>query len=127
VRLILAERAAIVLPEFPDVGQGENLAKLRTIISESESVAWQSVPEGRERMFDVVLMRGQFRDGGRQHSRPIHIGLVIRPGALIHTEEGSGVTIVPYRSHHMIKSRVESFWRFAGGVAESILAEAAYA
>lgn len=113
VRLILSECAGIALPDFLDIAPGAYAVKARTIMASANSTAWHQIQAGTEQKFDVVLMRGQFRAEGRMHSRPVHIGLVTRPGELIHTEEGSGVTIVNYRDHHMIRSRVESFWRYS--------------
>ncbi len=110
-RLILLEQTGHALPEHPDVAAGETLAKLRNILAAAKSAEWTKVEPGDELGFDVVLMRGQFEAEGRKHSRPIHMGCVVEPGVLIHTEEGAGVTLAPYREHPRIRSRVESFWR----------------
>lgn len=112
VALIYAEQRNIELPLYGNIPPGATLSKLREILSQAKGGAWQDVEAGQERAFDVVLMRGQFSDGERLHSRPIHIGCVFTPGRLIHIEDMPGVSIVDYRRHPLIKNRVVSFHRF---------------
>lgn len=113
-RLILQEQFKCELPDYAAIGEGDTPAKVRGIRRAQQTEPWRNVPSGLEGTFDLVLMRGQFRSEGRLHSRPIHMGLVVEPGRLIHTEEGSGVTIVEYRKHVAIRSRIDSFWRREG-------------
>jgi hypothetical protein len=95
-----------------EIEPGAMLAKVRTIAAAvNPGGTWEEIPAGGEREFDAVLMRAQFEAEGRAHSRPIHIGVVVSPGSLIHTEDGAGVTVVDYRAHPRIRNRVQSFWR----------------
>lgn len=115
LRLILAEQCGIALPDYAGtVEAGDWKTKVRELTGGAAGADWREIEKGRERAFDGVLMRGQFRNEGRLHSRPVHVGVVIDPGRLIHTEAGSGVTIADYRNHPAMRSRVVGFYRFAG-------------
>lgn len=112
--LILAEQRGIVIPDYADeVEAGDWKTKMREITTRAESGAqWAPVEAGAEQPFDGVLMRGQYRDDGRLRSRPVHVGLVLEPGRLIHAEAGAGVTIVDYRRDPSIRCRLISFYRW---------------
>lgn len=113
VRLILIEQCGIVLPEYSGIGAGETLQKFRTIRQEALRAEWTEIQPLNEKQYDVVLMRGQFSHEGTKHSRPIHIGCVVCPGTLVHIEMGSRVSVVNYRTHIKVRSRVVSFYRHA--------------
>lgn len=111
--LLYRELCGIVLPDYSAIPPGANIAKLKAIMAAAAGNDWVGVLPGSEREFDVVLMRGVMKDdGGRLHSRPIHIGLVVQPGRLIHVEARTGVSVVDYRTHPAIKCRVAGFYRY---------------
>lgn len=64
---------------------------------------WDEVTPGDERTFDAVLMRE-----GRFHR---HIGVITKPGHLLHVFEGETSRIEPYRSGRL-KTRVAGFYRY---------------
>jgi cell wall-associated NlpC family hydrolase len=113
VKLAFYAQRGIVLPDYPEIAPGDNPAKFREIIREAQGPTWQEIPPGEEQPFDVVLMRGIVQVEGRRAGRPIHVGLVVQPGRLIHIEEGPGVTIGDYRHMPGLKNRVISFYRYA--------------
>ena len=114
LKLILKEQCGYDVSAHEDVEAGDMLAKVRKIMRGAEDdPQWQRVE--KEQAFDGVLMRGQVRVEGRTRGRPIHVGVVVQPGTLIHVEHGSGVTIVDYKRHPMIKNRVLAFYRFRNG------------
>lgn len=111
-RLILLEQAGIELPIYADhAATGVNMARFRTIAREQIGKAWQEIEPGNEQRFDCVLMRAMFEHEKRVHSRPVHIGCVVRPGQLIHVEEGANTVISDYRRDFRLKSRVVGFYR----------------
>ena len=113
--LIFKEQRGLALPDYAEVPTGANRAKIDAILAASlDSTAWQPVPAGAERPFDAVLMRGIIRHEGQAHSRPIHLGVVVAPGKLIHIERESGVMIADYRRDPVTSRRVEGFFRYAG-------------
>lgn len=108
-RLIMRDQLGVELPEYPH--EASDAKRLKTILRERDAGAWQRIDRGSEQPFDCVLMRGQFRHDNELISRPIHMGCVTTKGTLIHTEIGSGTTIVRY-DHPAIKNRIEGFFRF---------------
>lgn len=111
-RLCILEQTGIKLPEYPEIGAGANLQKLRAITAAAEGPEWIEIAAGDERAFDLVLLKGQLEHEGRKHSRPIHVGCVVAPGTLIHIEAGSEVSVVDYRAHPRMKHRVTGFYRY---------------
>jgi cell wall-associated NlpC family hydrolase len=110
LKLIFKEQLGREISSHADVAAGDLMAKARKIIKSSEtSDEWEKVDQ--EKPFDAVLMKGQFRVEGAVRSLPVHIGLVVTPGKLIHIEKKSGVTIAEYHRHPKIKSRVLGFYR----------------
>ena len=115
VSLLYRERLGVALPLYPEIETVKDPAMFRTFVRESKGEQWEEIPAGSEQPYDVVLMRGIVEVEGRKASRPIHVGCVVRPGQLIHTEQGIGVSIVDYRNHTSIKHRVISFFRYRTG------------
>jgi hypothetical protein len=111
VRLVIMEQTGVRLPEYPEIGRGATLSKLRAILAAADGPEWLEVDPGQEKAFDVVLMRGLVEHDDRKHQRPIHIGCVVTPGTLIHIEDGCEVTVVDYRSHPRMKHRLTGFYR----------------
>lgn len=114
-RLILKTRLGIHLPLYPEIATVNDPAMFRTFVRESASESWMEIPAGQEQPYDLVLMRGIVGEEGRRASRPVHVGLVIQPGRMIHIEKGSGASVVDYRKHPSVKHRVISFFRWCGG------------
>lgn len=115
VSVIFRERLGISLPLYPEVESVRDPAMFRTFVRESKGEQWEEIPAGSEQPYDVVLMRGVVEAEGRKASRPIHVGCVVQPGRLIHTEQGVGVSIVNYRTHPSVKHRVIAFYRYRSG------------
>jgi cell wall-associated NlpC family hydrolase len=86
VRLVLAERFGVLLPSFDGYGSVRDRERIRALI-EDDLPAWTEVG-GRERAGDVVLLRV----GGR----PLHVGLVISPGTMLHIEAGIDACLERY-------------------------------
>lgn len=110
--MVFQDRLGIKLPDYPEIPEGANLAKIRAILAAAGGPQWTEIPRGEEQAFDVVLMRSIVSVDDRRHSRPIHIGCVLSPGAMIHIQEKTGVSIVNYRRDPMIRNRVTGFYRF---------------
>lgn len=109
-RLVILEQTGLKLPKYPEIGCGATLAKLRTILAAADGPDWIEIERGQERAFDLVLMRGQFEHEGRKYSRPIHVGIAVQPGMLMHIEQGSEVTIVGF-DHPRIRRRITQIYR----------------
>jgi cell wall-associated NlpC family hydrolase len=115
VRLILAEQRGVDLPAYAEIGDHAVRAKVRAIREAAGGGAgWREIAAGAEDEFDAVLMRGIIGKPGRRVRAPLHIGVVTRPGMLIHIEQGVGVSLADYRRHPALRSRVLGFYRYAG-------------
>ena len=67
---------------------------------EDNRSAWRQVEE--ERPTDAILLR--FAD------RPFHVGVVVKPGLMLHTAEKTGALIEAYRSP-AFNRRILGFYR----------------
>jgi cell wall-associated NlpC family hydrolase len=95
--------AGLELPSYDDrYSFPADRKQLATLIADEMRPDWHQIPAGDERAMDCVLMRD--RDQAR------HIGLVTRPGYLLHVEDGVTSVVAPYRQPP-IKHRVVGFFR----------------
>lgn len=99
-RLILIERAGITLPLFH---------------VESEAIAgaaraWLLLDEAEAKLFDIVALRAISGSANSPYSHEFHMGLVTRPGWLVHSEELVGVAHLPF-THPSLTHRSRRFYR----------------
>lgn len=66
------------------------------------AVEYDQIPDGAEIEGDIVLIR--------MRGQPLHVGVVLPGGMMLHTEEGSGSGIESYRGL-MFGKRVLGFYR----------------
>jgi probable lipoprotein NlpC len=92
-RLILWQQAGIEMPAFDVVDD-------RAGTIERESRMLIPIEPGQELRFDFVVLRGMGSDS--------HLGLVTRPGWLVHTEQRTGPVHVPFSS---VKCRLRRIYR----------------
>jgi probable lipoprotein NlpC len=86
VQYVYAAERDIILPGYEWVyhtttGDKESIGE--TVLEQS-SKHWKRVAEGQEREFDVVIMR--------MHGLPMHVGVITRPGYMLHCLQGVGVS-----------------------------------
>lgn len=99
-------------PKHPDLPMldhyGNTLDKVNLPkIIEGEAVrAWVEVPIGQEQELDI----GIFRTCGV----PMHLGVVVRPGFMIHCQKGNGTLFTNYRTDHKWSNRIVGFVRYVG-------------
>lgn len=88
--LIWRERYGIVPPAYdgPHWHKGADAAEIGVAI-ERESARYTEIAPGCEREGDAIKLR--------LRGHPLHIGLVIAPGWMIHTHETAAVCIENYR------------------------------
>ena len=80
VRAVLAERFGLHLPAYVEGYASTEDAEDIARIIRGEMAPWRPVPAGAERPGDVVLTR--------MLNHPMHVGLVVAPGWMLHIEEG---------------------------------------
>jgi cell wall-associated NlpC family hydrolase len=103
LHLVFSRLCHIELPSYAEkyATAADRRAVAALIAGELED--WREVPAGSEKLFDGVLMReGHF---------PRHIGIVTRPGLLLHVQSGATSRIERYRDG-MLQPRVVGFFRY---------------
>ena len=105
VRLVLAERFAVNLPSYADgYGSTEDARDIGRLIR-GELNPWRPVPSGAEQPGDVVLLRLM--------NQPMHVGLVVDPGWMLHIEEGIDACLERYDGARW-RQRVLGLYRYGG-------------
>lgn len=94
----------IILPGYTDeyVKAGSRDAELLNKIFVREVPKWDKLPPGAEMAGDVVLMR--------LSGHPIHVGLVLSKGQMLHIEEGIDVCAESYHDWKWSK-RISGIYR----------------
>ena len=109
VRLVLGEQAGVQLPSLATCyGSEANAAGVGdTVKAERRSGAWDLIEPGDERPFDVVEMSGAARvPGSGWVFGPLHVGVVVTSGWLLHAERGTAAVLARYREDQGIRRRV---------------------
>jgi len=120
VRLVLAEQAGLELPSLATSYRSEaNAAGVGDVVeAERRSGAWQRINVGEEQPFDLVEMSGAARVAGSGWVfGPLHVGVVVTSGWLLHVERGTAAVLARYREDQAIRRRVLGFWRHTADAA----------
>jgi len=103
-RLAVLEIAGLDLPAYEDhylsvAERKANADMIRGVVGD-----WRPVPAGEERSLDGIIMRD-----GRYES---HVGLVVKPGLMLHTYQGGSSCVDRYHNSPF-RERIVSFHRHA--------------
>lgn len=104
-RLIFRRELGIELPAFDDhEGTGaDDIPRIAELVEQGKAAGdWVEIEAGTERAFDGVLIR--------KRGHPTHTGVVVAPGAVLHTLYGAGSTIFEYRMPQP-RHRILGFYR----------------
>lgn len=77
----------------------------------TESEEWQEIPAGDEKAGDAVLCSGFYNIEGGWKKADMHVGLVLKPGTMIHVERGIDASLADYRKDRRFNRRVVGFYR----------------
>lgn len=111
VRLVMAEQFGIVLPSYSTYYDSTTREdQLAPLIAE-ERQHWIPIEHGEEVFGDVVVLR--------MRGQPIHVGLVIEKGRMLHAEVGIGSVLDSYVSARWIL-RVTGFYRYGERSTDSL-------
>lgn len=102
LHLVYREQAGIELPRHDGALSTNADAKALTDLIDRQLGPWIEIERGFERQLDAVLM---LRDGF-----PCHVGIVERPGWVLHVESGCNAVVEPYSSMRMAR-RIVGFYR----------------
>jgi cell wall-associated NlpC family hydrolase len=103
VRLALAEQFGLAVPSFThEYRRTVDAARIPALI-ERETSRWQSIPAEAAQTGDVIVLRV----GGR----PMHVGLVLGDGLMLHVERGIDSAIERYDGPQW-RERIFGFYRY---------------
>lgn len=108
--LVWEEQFGAALPAYvgPIWNTGKSdIAGIGAAARQHAEACFTPVEEGTEREGDGILIR--------MRGAPLHVGLVVAPGLMLHVEEGADTCIERYRSV-MWKRRILGFYRYAGAL-----------
>lgn len=109
VRLVLKERRNIDLPLYP-ISEHDRWKVKAQIAACQQSGEWIRVLRGTERAFDVAEVTIPVKWGDKWIFVPGHVGILVAPGWLLHTERQTGSRLSAVDSEPM-KNRILGFWR----------------
>lgn len=112
VRLVYAEQKGIALPAYDgrgfSGGRGTatraSVADTAALVAEAQRTSWREVPRASAAVLDVVLLR--------VHGQPIHVGVVVAPGAMLHSLAGHD-SAVERLDGMAWANRLMGFWRWS--------------
>lgn len=115
VRLVLAEQAGIELPSFATdyLSEACHDKVAGAIAAEERGANWARIDAGQERCLDVAQMLIVAQVGGRCRFEPLHVGVVVGPGLVLHVETATHTRLTRYRDDRTFVSRMHGFWRHA--------------
>ena len=103
VRRVYADRAGVALPSYGEIDARQLVAVARAIETGAAGDRW--IPATHPQELDVALMRGR--------SRVWHVGVMVGPRHVLHTEQATNAVVVPL-SHPLVAGRITGYRRYAG-------------
>lgn len=103
VRLVMAEQFGRALPSFGnEYDHTCNQVKIAALVTR-EVPRWRHIAAGEEQLGDVIVLRVR--------GVPMHVGLVLGDGQMLHTEKGINSTLERYTSTRWCQ-RLAGFYRY---------------
>lgn len=112
-RLICMEKAGLSdkdLPAYVGIGAFEG-KKVWEEVKMNIGTIWMPIQRGLERPFDAVLMKGEYIINGVWKRGDVHIGTIVRPGLMIHIENGMLGAVCLSLNHSEIEQRFVGIYR----------------
>ena len=102
VRLVMAEQFGVALPSLINEYRHTADRAIGPLI-EAESAHFTAIAAGQEKQGDIIVLR--------LHGQPMHIGLVLGDGQMLHAEDGIETSIARYRGPRWL-DRIYGFYRY---------------
>ncbi len=104
-RMVLSEQFGVSVPSYTqNYSNTHDQTQLGPLISR-ESKKWQQVEMGKEQCGDVIVLR--------MRGQPMHVGLVLGDGSMLHIERHINSAMERYSSARW-KNRIVAFFRYKG-------------
>lgn len=108
VRLVYRERCGIDLPSYADISARDLMSVAIRVTAQSAHEPWIKAPEPRA--FDVVVLAGRARIGGRLRAALTHVGVMVDDSHVLHVEEAYDAAVMRV-DHPLIRGRIGGFFR----------------
>jgi cell wall-associated NlpC family hydrolase len=105
VRLVLAEQFNFALPSYAHEYQRSTQVEKIGALIERELTKWKIIRAGDETCGDVIVLRVR--------GKPMHVGLVLGDGQMLHIESGINSVIERYTGTRWTE-RIFGFYRYKG-------------
>lgn len=105
VMIIYKELLGIDLPSYLEYNDTKDKLSISGMIIDQTIKNWEFIEEGDEQEFDCAV----FNISGV----PMHVGVVVSPGTMIHCERGRGTWHSEYNIEKQWNNRLEGFYRHA--------------
>ena len=103
VRLVFSEQLGVALPSFAgEYRRTSDAAQIGALVAR-ETPAWAEVAPGAEILGDVIVLR--------MKGAPMHVGIVLGDGRMLHVEQGIDSAIENYRGPRW-QERLHGFYRY---------------
>jgi hypothetical protein len=103
VYLIYALELKTLLPRYDVISAEDAMAATATMDDAILKGPWRQIEHGFEQPFDVTRIRRPCLVEGHMRRVRWHVGVVTRPGHLIHIEKMPGVLEVAFRDEHTFR------------------------
>jgi len=105
VRIVYEEMLGLNLPSYLDYSDTKDAEAISGMISDQTVKKWKFIEPGDERPYDCAV----FKMAGI----PMHVGVVVESGMMIHCERGCGTYVTYYNKEKQWHRRLEGFFRYA--------------
>lgn len=103
VRLILSEQFSIALPSLiHDYARTTDIKGISQLVTR-ELLKWKQIGQDDARLGDIVILR--------LHGEPVHVGLVLGHGRMLHVERGINAAIDRYDGSRW-QALIHGFYRY---------------
>ena len=103
VRRVYADQRGIDLPSYGEIDAVKLVEVARAMAEAQTDEIWTPVAKGE--MFDVALLRGR--------SQVWHVGVMVDPCHILHTERATDAVVVPV-THPLMAGRITGYRRYTG-------------
>jgi len=105
VRCVFIEQFKIPLPSYAyEYQHCRAVADISALVSR-ESQKWKKIDFGQENQGDVIVLR--------LRGQPMHVGMVLGDGSMLHIEQSINSAIERYTSARW-QNRIVAFYRYSG-------------